>query len=130
EYIDANIAGNVFPPLVIDRNRSDMLNAFMDLRILEGNGYPGYLRVGRQEMLLGSQRLVSPLDWANTRRTFQGARAFRQGETFDVDVFYMQPVVIQPYSFDWVDNNQHLAGAWFTKRPQKGETIDLYWLYY
>jgi hypothetical protein len=130
EYIDANITGNAFAPFPADQNRSDLLNAFGDLRLLEGDGYPAYLRVGRQEMLLGSQRLISTLDWANTRRTFQGARAFRQGEKFDVDVFYVQPVLIHPYKFDWVDNNQHFAGAWFTKRPQKGETIDTYWLYY
>jgi hypothetical protein len=33
---------------------------------------PAYVRVGRQELLYGSQRLISTLDWANTRRTFQG----------------------------------------------------------
>lgn len=34
----------------------------------------GRARIGRQEILLGDQRLVSPLDWATQGRSFDGAR--------------------------------------------------------
>jgi hypothetical protein len=128
EYLDAQIFGEELDPLPIDRNRSDLLNAFVDLRIDDHDDQPTYLRLGRQELLFGSQRLISPLDWANTRRTFQGARAFRQGEKFDVDVFWVQPVIPDPSNFDSTDSNQNFAGLWTTYRPEPGHFLDAYYL--
>ncbi|HMF12983.1 MAG TPA: alginate export family protein, partial [Gemmataceae bacterium] len=67
EYLDAQSFGQDLAPLAIDIDRSDLLNAFVDLKVGELQDQPIYVRVGRQELLYGSQRLVSPLDWANTR---------------------------------------------------------------
>lgn len=129
EYLDAASVGEELTPLPIEENRSELLNAFVDLKLGEPGGKGAYLRVGRQELLLGSQRLISPLDWANTRRTFQGVRAFHQGDQFDVDFFWVQPVVPFGNRFDSVDNDVNLAGAWFTYRPKKGTFVDLYYLF-
>ncbi len=129
EFIYADSSTQSLPPAAIDVNRGDLLNAFVDIKLFRFNDHNAYVRLGRQEMLLGSQRLISPLDWANTRRTFNGVRAFRQGEKFDVDLFWLQPVLINPTRFDSVDNNQNFAGAWTTYRPKKGQFIDAYWLF-
>lgn len=129
EYIGAWSSPQALPPLPTDRNWSDFLNLFVDLKLADLGGNPAYVRVGRQELLFGSQRLVSPLDWANTRRTFQGVRAFRQTEKWDFDVFWVQPVVPNPDVIDSVDNNQNFAGAWATYRPKKGRNVDLYYLF-
>jgi hypothetical protein len=129
EFIYAESLNQNLPPVLIDVNLGDLLNAFVDLKLGEINNYPAYLRVGRQELLLGSQRLVSPLDWANTRRTFQGVRAFRQGEKFDVDLFWVQPIIPNATEFDSVDNNQNFLGLWTTYRPRAGQFIDLYYLF-
>ena len=75
------------PPLPIDVDRGDALNLFVDARLFEVKDRPLWLRVGRQELLYGSQRLVSTLDWANTRRTFQGVKLFYRSEKFDADSF-------------------------------------------
>ena len=128
EGIFAASAWHDLPPLPIDQNRADFLNLFVDLKLGEWDGAPTYIRVGRQELLFGSQRLISPLDWANTRRTFQGVRAFRTTEELDVDLFWVQPVAIDPARLDSVDNNQNFAGAWVTFRPEKGRAIDAYYL--
>ena len=53
-----------------------MLNLFADIKLGQFLNGPAYLRVGRQELLYGSQRLISTLDWVNTRRTFQGIKGF------------------------------------------------------
>ena len=116
------------PPLPIDENQADFLNLFVDVKLAELGGSPAYVRVGRQELLFGSQRLISPLDWANTRRTFQGVRAFRTTEKWDFDLFWVQPVSSNPARLDSVDNNQNFAGAWATYRPKKGQAIDAYYL--
>lgn len=119
-----------FDPLPIDVDRGDILNLFVDLKVWDGDGHPVYVRGGRQELLLGSQRLISTLDWANTRRTFQGVRGFRRGEKWDADVFWVQPVIPEANSFDQADSNQNLAGAWLTHRAQPGRFLDFYYMYY
>ena len=119
-----------FDPLLIDVDRGDILNLFVDLKVWDGDGHPVYVRGGRQELLLGSQRLISALDWANTRRTFQGVRAFRRGEKWDADVFWVQPVIPEANSFDQADSNRNLAGAWLTHRAQPGRFLDFYYMYY
>ena len=78
EYIDAQSYNQNLPPLATDVNHSDILNAFADIKLGELDDHPIYARIGRQELLYGSQRLISPLDWANTRRNFNGAAILAQ----------------------------------------------------
>ena len=118
------------PPLPIDRTGPDILNLFVDVKLTEVMNKPVYARIGRQELTLGSQRLVSALDWANTRRTFQGASVLRTGEQWDFTAFWLQPVIPNSQKLDWADNQQHFAGGWLTYRPKKGTTVDLYDLVY
>lgn len=130
ELFTAQTFNQDLPPLAIDRNYADFLNLFVEVKLFDPPcGEPVYARVGRQQMLLGSQRLVSPLDWANSPRTFQGVRVYRQSEKFDLDAFWMQPVVPDADDFDSVDNNQNFAGLWGTYRPKKGQNVDLYYLF-
>ena len=90
---------------------------------------PWYVRAGRQELVLGSQRMVSALDWANTYRTFDGVRAFRHGEKFDVDLFWAEPVIPNFNQFDHSDSRQNFAGLWTEYRPTKTQALDVYYLY-
>jgi hypothetical protein len=128
EYIDAQIYNNNLPPRPIDVNKSDLLNAFIDVKVCDLCDAPVYVRVGRQELCFGSQRLISPLDWANTRRTFEGVQVFRYSANFDASAFWTQPVIINPTRFDSVDDRQNFSGVWLTYRPVKGQAIDLYYL--
>ncbi len=123
DTFDANL-----PLLPTDATRFDFLNLFVDLKLGELADKGVYVRVGRQELLLGSQRLVSPLDWANTRRTFQGVRLFRTGEQFDFDLFWLQPVIPNQTRLDSIDNNQNFVGAWATYKPKQGTYLDVYYL--
>jgi len=85
-------------PRPIDVNHGDLLNAFGEVT---GKGVVDWgARVGRQELLLGKQRLISPLDWANTRRTFDGARAWAKRGPHQVDAFYVTPVTFEPGPLD------------------------------
>ncbi len=126
EFLYADSGGQELAPLGIDENRSDLLNLFVDLKVGDIDGKPIYVRGGRQELLYGSERLISPLDWANTRRTFQGVKAFYQGDTLDVDAFWVQPVAVSPDAFDSVDDKLNFTGIWATYRPSKTRTMDFY----
>lgn len=130
EYIDAFTANQDLAPLAIDINRSDLLNAFADVKVWEYKEKPVYVRVGRQELCYGSQRLISPLDWANTRRTFEGVKGFWHGEKLDLDAFWTRPVQVFPGRYDAGDVNRQFAGLWTTYRPKKGQAIDMYYLYF
>ena len=126
QYMDAQHLGNELTPLPIDRDRSDLVDFFVDLKIAEWKDKPVYLRGGRQEVILGSQRLVSNLEWANVLRTFQGVRAFRQGEKWDATAFWLQPIIPNQTYFDSPDERQNFSGAWVTYRPKPGRFWDLY----
>ncbi len=114
------------PKLLIDQSGPDFLNLFVDLKVADVMDKPVYARLGRQELSLGSQRLVSSLEWANTRRTFQGVSALRTGDKWDATAFWLQPVIPSEGKLDWADNQQHFAGGWLTYRPKPGTTVDLY----
>jgi hypothetical protein len=129
EFITAQSFNEDLAPQRIDQNRADLLNLFVDIKIAEFNCRPAYLRVGRQELNIGSTRLISSLEWANTRRTFEGVRGFWLGEKWDVDLFWVRPVLVQNSRFDFADHNQNFAGAFVTHRPEKGQAIDFYYLY-
>ncbi len=126
EFHDNHSFGNDLPPRPIDINPTDFLNLFADIKVLERFGAPGYVRIGRQELLYGSQRLISTLDWATTRRTFQGVKAFWQREKWDLDLFWVKPVPADPNLLDWWDLDQNFFGLWATYKPKKGTVRDFY----
>lgn len=129
EYIWADNINSELGPLVIDENLGDIQNLFIDVNLTPHQDKALVARIGRQELLLGSQRLVSTLDWANVRRKFDGVRVFRRGEKWDIDGFWTQFVLPLPTQFDRADENQIFAGGWLTYRREKGEFLDLYYLF-
>ncbi len=130
EYLWADSFAEDLAPAAIDVNRGDIQNLFVDLHAFDYEEKPVYVRAGRQELMIGSQRLVSALDWANTRRTFDGVRVFRQGEKWDFDAFFAQFVPVQATELDRADENQNLAGTWLTYRPEKSRALESYYLYF
>jgi hypothetical protein len=56
---------------------------------------PVALRVGRQEINLGEERLVGSSSWTNTARTFDAARLTLRTGRYRVDAFAASPVVLQ-----------------------------------
>jgi hypothetical protein len=129
EFIYAESFHSDLSPLPIDVNRADMLNLFGEIKLFGGPDGRAYLRAGRQELLYGSQRLISPLEWANTRRTFQGVKIYYQSERWDFDLFWTQPVVVNRNYWDNVDDDRNLAGAWATRKWTSG-VCDLYYLFF
>lgn len=130
EYLDAESNYENFAPRAIEVNRSDLLNLFADARLWESDRGQLWFRIGRQELLYGSERLISPLDWANTRRTFEGLKFYWQGEAWNVDVFATRPVIVDPLRFDSASYDQEFFGGWATYKAVTGHTFDLYAVQY
>lgn len=135
EAIDATSAWEDILPRGIEENRFDALNLFVDGRLWENESGEFFGRVGRQEMAYGAERLISPLDWANTRRTFDGAKLFWRGEDWNVDGFWTRPVPFfqhqfNDHEFDHPDNSQEFMGLWATNKGTPDRILDLFYLRY
>ena len=59
-----------------------------------------FVRAGRQELFYGDGRLVGPLLWANTARTFDAARIGTSGKGYRIDAFAASVVKIDQTRFD------------------------------
>ncbi len=115
-----------YTPRIIDRNSADYLNFFVDAKMTDHTT----LRIGRQELNYGNQRLVSPLDWANTRRTFEGIKAMYKNDDLAIDTFFTNYVPVNPYDFDEADYQQRFYGSYLVFTESESRTWDLYYLGY
>ena len=87
------------------------------------------LRVGRQEMPLGGERLVSVSDWSNTRKTFEGVTGRVVAGRWSVTALAVAPVLVQSYAFDHRDPHTLLYGAYVTDAALASRvSLDIYWL--
>jgi len=66
---------------------------FLEAKLREDS--PWSLRVGRQAMPLGSQRLVEYGSWSNLLKLFDGARLRYKTDSVDASFFFVQPDIYQ-----------------------------------
>lgn len=139
EGIHADTFGEDLPVQAIDENRWDLQNAFFDVEIFETDTKGTHtLRTGRQELLFGRQRLVSPLDWANTRRNFEGFRYMVKEKDYKLDLFVVNPVnsatgfnTVAEFNnkFDEANRDVFFSGAYYSYTAIENTNIDLYYLW-
>jgi hypothetical protein len=75
---------------------------------------PIALRLGRQELVLGEQRLVGHVSWLNAARTFDGAKVTLRRHGVTIDAFGASVVRIMDGAFDRSGNGNRFAGAYAT----------------
>lgn len=95
----------------------------MDVPVL-GGGF----KVGRQELVLGEQRLVGAVNWAQQGRSFDGFRYTSPSTTgigIKVDLFGMKLREAIPGREDWESS---FAGAYGTVPLGESGSVDLYGL--
>ncbi len=132
EGIHADAVDRDTPTIGIDQNHIDFNQMFLDFKLF-GSESPFMLRVGRQELLYGSQRLVSPLMWANTRRRFDGATLMYRDENWNIDGFYVRPVPVNRSEGlenkpDEYNEDQHFFGIYSTYKGWDRHGLDVYYL--
>ena len=91
------------------------------------------LRLGRQILLYGDERLIGPLDWANQSRTFDAAKLRYAADTWSLDLFTASVVRFEDGAFnksDWIDSDatrdQFFSGLYFSTTAVPAHTIDAY----
>jgi len=121
--------GGPRPP---DEDKLDLHQAFADLTLQSHKNRSIVLRLGRQEMSFGSQRLIATREGPNVRVSFDGVRLQLKEAKWKIDAFVTKPVRTNPGYFD--DSANHAQTFWglYAVRPLsilpfKGH-IDLYYL--
>ncbi len=114
----------------LDVDSIELHNAVADLRFSAANDTKVTFRLGRQEMQYGKQRLVSPLDWSNTRgRTFDAARAIVQSGAWRLDGFWGRQVRVRKYAVNPNTPANTFFGTYLSgKFKDFSPLFDFYWL--
>jgi hypothetical protein len=134
--IDAAITDNEIAPVPIDKNRADLLQYYLDVKLWGDKTESLRFRAGRQFLQYGSQHLVSPLGWANTWRNFEGFRGYYTSGNWNIDAFAVRPVngaavasQWRPTSRDVPDASVWLSGVYASRKNVAGGNFDVYWMW-
>lgn len=92
-------------PRPVDKDTFDVHQAFFEFA-----RHGTSLRVGRQEVSLGSSRLVSIREGPNVRLAFDGARLDLNWKSWKVALLALRPATTRPGSFD--DAPDHRNSLW------------------
>jgi hypothetical protein len=123
--------GRVGGPTPVDENELALQNAFVDVRLALGPDANLTLRGGRQEMHLGSGRLVDVREGPNVRRSFDAVRATVELAGWRVDALAARPRRPLPGAFDDETNDgQALWGIYAvgSEGPLGFGGMDFYYL--
>lgn len=83
---------------------------------------PLSLKIGRQELVYGTQRLVGAVGWSNVGRTFDAGVLSYEGSSVSADLFAAR--LVSTTAED--DGSQNLFGLYSTWEPADGQHLDLF----
>lgn len=116
-----------------DRNPSPDTDAFDlyqgYLKIGDTKRFPLTLKVGRQELLYGDERLIGNGDFNNVPRSFDAAKLRYENRSFWIDAFVAQPVIPRDDKFNTSNEHDLFSGIYASTKTllPKNET-QLYFL--
>ncbi|BAV07577.1 Alginate export [Filimonas lacunae] len=121
--------GRVGTPSPVEENLLDLHQAFADVVFPFQQTSSLTLRMGRQELLYGSQRLVAVRDGPNNRQAFDAARLIYTNSNIKADVFYSHPVQSRPRLFDdgFNDNSRFWGGYLVKNQVPILSNVDVYY---
>ncbi len=101
---------NQTPPAPPYQNTFDLRVAYVELGDSEKKSVG--LRVGRQELAFGEQRLVGPANWLNTGRTFDAVRATFHKGNYRLDAFASSVVNTKDGEWDHHQQGNNFHGLY------------------
>lgn len=123
--------GRAGGPSPVDENVLDLQNAFLEGRFSLARDTDIHLRAGRQEMELGSARLISVRGGPNVRRTFDGLRVLMKTGPWLINALAVRPRRDRDGAFDDSTNDSQLLwGFYATRAPTDAQPLgfDTYYL--
>lgn len=135
EYNDDRWAyfANPLPKGEVDRRgegpESDQINLHQAyLTVGDLKEFPLSVKVGRQYLSYGEERLVGAYDWNNITRVFDAAKVTLQTEWVSADFFTSRVVIPQDHHFDTDNDHELFSGMYATTAKIPANTLDLYFL--
>ena len=119
-------SGRASGPSPVDEDELEFQNAFLEGRFSFGRDMDLHVRAGRQEIQLGSARLVSVRDGPNVRRTFDGFGISARTRAWTIDALAMRPRHDREGAFDdSTHESQLLWGVYATRAPIAARALGL-----
>jgi len=124
------VDGKRGPVAPTDASGLDWQQGFVEVKLPAGSKATLTERFGRQEMILGSQRLVALRDGPNLRQSFDGNRLIFKALRYEITAFAFRPVQLKREDFDDArDRGQDFYGIYATFPIRKsGAFLDAYML--
>ena len=112
----------------IDVDSAAIQQAFVDVTLSRSDDAQVVLRAGRQALQFGKQRLVSPLPWANTLRSWDGASLILLTDHWKTTAFYTQFAPVDRFDFNQADRQSEFFGVYAESKNPDGAPaqLDLY----
>jgi hypothetical protein len=88
--------------------------------------FPVSLKVGRQELSYGDERLVGAFAWNNVGRVFDAAKARWQSEHFTAEAFTGRVIIPDDNNFNKANDYDWFSGLYVTTKDIPKQTTDLY----
>lgn len=135
EGLSADEGGRAGGPRGRDEDVLSLHQGFGEFDLpFQGTSNRADLRVGRQELLFGAERLIGPADFSNVRKNFDGVRGTLITGDNQLDIFLVRPVQVEKYTFDNADNTTVFGGIYDTLKlpkflPRAESQFELYGLY-
>lgn len=103
----------------LDMDTLALQQAFVDLVLPLGDSTLT-VRPGRQMLLFGGQRLISPLPWGNTLRTWDGVTAEWRTGSWSITGLATAYVPVDKTDFNEADEDTTLYGIYAKRAPSPG----------
>ncbi len=88
--------------------------------------FPVSLKLGRQELSYGEERLIGAFGWNNIGRVFDGAKVRWQNEWFAADVFGVRPVIPEDERFNVSNDYEYFSGIYATTSLVPKHSLEVY----
>src|SRR6185295_11046498 len=88
--------------------------------------FPLSLKVGRQELSYGDERLVGAFAWNNIGRVFDAAKVRWQNAWFGADFFTSRTVIPEDHRFNVENDHELFSGVCATSTLVPLNLLDLY----
>ena len=119
-------SGRASGPSPVDENKLEFQNAFLEGRHSFSRDWDLHVRAGRQEIQLGSARLISVRDGPIVRRTFDGLRVSAKTGAWTIDALALRPRRDRRGVFDdSTRDSQLLWGVYVTREPSETRELGL-----
>ena len=124
-------AGRAGGPRLPDQDTLDLHQGFVETTVKRANA-AFTIRVGRQELAYGSQRLISVRERPNVRQSFDAIRAILESQSWRIDAFASRPVTTAAGIFDDApDSRRALWGVYAVRAETAAHSdLDLYYIGY